>query len=245
MNVKKHASGDINTHGGGEIPPCTGLTPDALPEVQKSVLAENSQTGVSTRNALAGSTLKTIKRKPQEVPHWYALRATYGREKKAYNYLVDKNVKAFYPTITTTKVVKGKRKSVEVSRIPNILFAYGTEKEIKSFVYDKVNLPYLRFYYHHVHQGTQCVKHPLVIPTHQIDSLKIICNSRAEDIMLSPFCIEKFKIGQSVRVIEGEFCGVQGIVARYHGQQRVAVIIDGLLTIATAYIPNAFLEKLK
>lgn len=48
MNVKKHASGDINTHGGGEIPPCTGLTPDALPEVQKPVLAENSQTGVST-----------------------------------------------------------------------------------------------------------------------------------------------------------------------------------------------------
>ena len=50
MDVKKHASGDINTHGGGEPPPCTGLTPDALPEVQKSVLAENSQTGVSTRN---------------------------------------------------------------------------------------------------------------------------------------------------------------------------------------------------
>lgn len=50
MDVKKHASGDINTHGGGETPPCTGLTPDALLEVQKSVLAENTQTGVSTRN---------------------------------------------------------------------------------------------------------------------------------------------------------------------------------------------------
>lgn len=55
MNVKKHASGDINTHGGGEIPPCTGLTPDALPEVQKPVLAENSQTGVSIRSALSES----------------------------------------------------------------------------------------------------------------------------------------------------------------------------------------------
>lgn len=62
MNVKKHASGDINTHGGGEIPPCTGLTPDALPEVQKPVLAENSQTGVSTRNALSESDDKPVKR---------------------------------------------------------------------------------------------------------------------------------------------------------------------------------------
>lgn len=36
---------------GGIIPPCTGLTPDALPEVQKPVSAENSHTGVSPRNA--------------------------------------------------------------------------------------------------------------------------------------------------------------------------------------------------
>lgn len=55
MDVKKHASIDDNTNGGGETPPCTGLTPDALPEVQKSVLAENSQTGVSTRNTLSGT----------------------------------------------------------------------------------------------------------------------------------------------------------------------------------------------
>ena len=39
------------------------------------------------------------------------------------------------------------------------------------------------------------------------------------------------------------FKGVVGKVARYHGQQRVAVIIDGLLTIASAYVPTAFLEK--
>ena len=81
MKFADNASIDDNTHGGGEIPPCTGLTPDALPEVQEPVLAENPQTGVSTRNALSDRTLKTIKRKPKEVPHWYALRVTYGREK--------------------------------------------------------------------------------------------------------------------------------------------------------------------
>ena len=55
MSVTERALGDVNTHGGGEIPPSTGLTPDALPEVQKPILAENSHTGVSTRNALSGS----------------------------------------------------------------------------------------------------------------------------------------------------------------------------------------------
>lgn len=243
MNVNEHTSGDIDTHGGGERPPCTGLTPDVLPEVQKPVLAENSQTGVSTRNALSGSTLKTIKRKPKDIPHWYALRVTYGREKKAYDYLVGKHVEAYYPTITTIKIVDGKRKSVEESRLPNIFFARGTEEEIKSFVYDNVNLPHLRFYYRHFHEGVRVVKEPLIVPDYQIESLKIICASEAEDIIFVPSDVNKFKKGQTVRIIDGAFKGVIGKVARYHGQQRVAVIIDGLLTIASAYVPSAFLEE--
>lgn len=242
MNVNEHTSGDIDTHGGGERPPSTGLTPDVLPEVQKPVLAENSQTGVSTRNALSGSTLKTIKLKPKDIPHWYALRVTYGREKKAYDYLVGKHVEAYYPTITTIKIVDGKRKSVEESRLPNIFFARGTEEEIKSFVYDNVNLPHLRFYYRHFHEGARVVKEPLIVPDYQIESLKIICASEAEDIILVPSDVHKFKKGQTVRIIDGAFKGVIGKVARYHGQQRVAVIIDGLLTIASAYVPSAFLK---
>ena len=200
MKIADNASIDDNTHGGGEIPPRTGLTPDALPEVQEPVLAENSQTGVSTRNALSGTDdkpseetkptltiprcergrangstpLKTIKRKPKEVPHWYALRVTYGREKKAYDYLVGKHVEAYYPTIKTVKEVDGKRKTVEESHLPNIFFARGTEEEIKSFVYDNVNLPHLRFYYRHTHEGARLIKEPLIVPDYQIEGLKII-----------------------------------------------------------------------
>ena len=273
MKFADNASIDDNTHGGGEIPPCTGLTPDALPEVQEPVLAENSQTGVSTRNALPGTDdkpsgeakpaltiprceggrangstdgsapLKTIKRKPKEVPHWYALRVTYGREKKAYDYLVGKHVEAYYPTIKTVKEVDGKRKTVEESRLPNIFFARGTEEEIKSFVYDNVNLPYLRFYYRHTHEGARLIKEPLIVPDYQIEGLKIICASEAEDVIIVPPEIQKFQAGQTVRVIDGVFKGVVGKVARYHGQQRVAIIIDGLMTIASAYVPSAFLEE--
>ena len=245
MKIADNASIDDNTHGGGEIPPCTGLAPDALPEVQELFLAENSQTGVSTRNALPGSIIKTIKRKPKNVPHWYALRVTYGREKKAYDYLVGKNVEAYYPTIKTIKEVDGKRKTVEESRLPNIFFARGTEEEIKSFVYDNVNLPYLRFYYRHTHEGARLIKEPLIVPDYQIESLKIICASEAEDVITVPPEIQKFQAGQTVRVIDGVFTGVIGKVARYHGQQRVAIIIDGLLTIASAYAPSAFLEQIK
>ena len=232
----------------GENNPSTGLTPDALPEVPQPVLAENSQTGVSTKNAQpvtdVKTPLKTIKRKPKEVPHWYALRVTYGREKKAYDYLVGKHVEAYYPTIKTVKEVDGKRKTVEESRLPNIFFARGTEEEIKSFVYDNINLPYLRFYYKHTHTGARIMKTPLIVPDNQIKSLQIICEKEGSDTLVLQEEVTKFKQGEKVKIIEGDFVGVTGIVARYHGQQRVGLVIDGLLTAVTAYIPTAFLQAI-
>ena len=242
MKIADNTSLDVNTHGGGEIPPCTGLTSDVLLEVQQPSQAKDSQTGVSTRNAPSDKVLRTIKRKPKNVPHWYALRVTYGREKKAYDYLVGKHVEAYYPTIKTVKEVDGKRVTIEESRLPNIFFARGTEEEMKSFVYDNANLPFLRFYYRHTHEGSQLVREPLIVPDHQIEGLKIICAAEAEEILLIQSDNTKFKTGQSVRVIDGSFKGVTGKVARYHGQQRVAIIIEGLLTACTAYVPSAFME---
>ena len=80
MKVDEWTSEDVHTSGGGEYPPCAGLTSNALPEVQSTMSAESSQTGVSTRNAHIASKPKA--QKEEDSPHWYALRTTYGREKK-------------------------------------------------------------------------------------------------------------------------------------------------------------------
>ena len=242
MKIDEIASPDVNTVGDGETPPSAGLTSNALPEVQ-SYVAKNSQTGVSTKNAL--STTKKSSNNPKEPQLWYALRTTYGREKKAYDYMTAKGITAFLPTVNTIKMINGKKKSVTESRLPNIFFAYGTEEEIKAYVYDNVNLPFLRFYYRHKHEGKKIEKTPMIVPTSQIDSLKIICEAEAEDIIISHTEIPKFEKGQVVRIIDGAFKGVVGRIARYQGQQRVAVVMDELVTICTAYIPSAFIETIK
>lgn len=242
MKVDEWTSEDVHTSGGGEFPPCAGLISNALPEAQSTVSAESSQTGVSTRSVHILSKSKV--QKEEEIPHWYALRTTYGREKKAYDYMTAKGITAFYPTTDTVKLIKGKRKVVTESHLPNIFFAYGTEEQLKSFVYDNVNLPFLRFYYRHVHIGRRIEKIPLIVPDYQMESLKIICASEAEDIILVPSDVEKFKTGQTVRVIEGVFKGAIGKVVRFQGQQRIGIVIDGLMTVASAYVPSAFLENI-
>lgn len=217
--------------GGGDIPPCVGVKSNALPEVQKLLLAENSDTGVTTNNV------------PSATKHWYAMRTTYGREHKAYDFIVSNGGTAFLPLIKQEKVINGKKSIIDVSRIPNIFFVYGTEDEVKTFAFDNVHLPFLRFYYESHHEGVKIIKEPLIVPDQQIQSLRILCQAEAEDIRLVPDeMIQKFKEGDSVHIIEGEFKGIVGKVARWHGQQRVAIIIDGLCVIATAYVPSAYLE---
>ena len=243
MKIDDWASDDVHTVGGGETPPCIGLTPNALPDTQRNVADVSTQVGVSTRCVL--SRCGTKRHDSKDVLHWYALRTTYGREKKAYDYLIAKGITAFLPSISVVKLVKGKRKIVNQSRLPNIFFAYGTEKQLKTFVYDNVNLPFLRFYYHYFHVGDRIEKAPLIVPDSQIESLRIICAAEAADIIVSSAAIPKFEKGQMVRIVEGTFQGVVGRVARYQGQQRVAVEVKGLLTVCTAYVPSGFIESVE
>ena len=242
---KKHtpALPNADTRRGGKNSSCAGLTSCTSPEAQSIVSAESSQTGVSTRSVHILSKSKV--QKEEEIPHWYALRTTYGREKKAYDYMTAKGITAFYPTTEVVKLIKGKRKIVIESRLPNIFFAYGTEEQLKTFVYDNVNLPFLRFYYRHVHVERRIEKVPMIVPDYQMESLKIICAADADNTIVSLVKVPKFEKGQLVRVIDGAFKGVVGRIARWHGQQRVGVCIEEIGTIATAYIPNAFIEIVK
>ena len=242
MKIDECTPEDVHTVGGGEFPPCVGLTSCALPEAQSNANIESSQTGVSTRSVHILSKSKV--QKEDEIPHWYALRTTYGREKKAYDYMTAKGITAFYPTTDTVKLIKGKRKVVTESRLPNIFFAYGTEEQLKTFVYDNVNLPFLRFYYRHAHVGRRIEKIPMIVPDYQMESLKIICAADADNTIVSLGEVPKFEKGQLVKITDGVFKGVIGRVARWQGQQRVGVVVDELVTVCTAYIPSAFLLSL-
>lgn len=190
----------------------------------------DSNSGVSTNSVMS------------PTRSWYILRTTYGQEQKAYDYIVDHGGTAYYPKISTFKTIKGVEKVVESSRIPNIFFAYGTFDEIKNFVYDNVHLPFLRFYYKHHHEGRIITKVPLIIPKQQLESLRIITEVENQDTLVYDEKIHKFEKGQLVRVIEGDFKGVVGRVARFQGQLRVGILIDDLMTVATAYVPKQFLE---
>ena len=225
-----------------DISTSIGVAPSVLPEVRSENEAKNLQSWVSTPYTPVLSSTPPYSKSLSS--HWYVLRTTYGQERKAYDYLTAKGVNAYLPIEKIYKIVQGKRKLIEKSLITNIFFAYGTEEEMQTYVYDNVNLPFLRFYYRYYHEDNERKKTPLIVPNAQMNTFRIICESEVDNIIVSTRQIPRFKRGEMARVIDGKFKGVVGRVVRYKGQQRVGIIINGLLSVATAYIPEAFLERL-
>ena len=83
---------------GGNNPSSVRLTSNTSPEVQ-SLLAENSQIGVSSDSAHSDS----------EKKQWFVLRATYGRTEKALEILQAANVETYLPMHYVVKEINGKR----------------------------------------------------------------------------------------------------------------------------------------
>lgn len=143
-----------------------GLTSSASPEVLPS---QEEQTPIQ------GYPPDMPSPKPhEEEKHWYVLRATYGRELKAKEYLDDHDIKTFLPLQKVVKRVDKRLRKSEEPLLKNIFFALGTDSSLKEYVYDNVHLPYLRFYYERFSNPDGSLsKRPLIIPDYQMESFTL------------------------------------------------------------------------
>ena len=194
---------------------------------------------MTTAETTAGSS----KGNPEkEQMAWYVLRSTFNRSQKAYDLLNSNGFQAYLPLHTVEKVVKGRLKRTMKPLIPNLLFVYSSENELKEFVKANKDTGYITLYYDHFSHSSNGTNKLLTVPAFQMDNfIKATSKANRHTMVVDPKKI-RFKSGDLVRIVEGEFIGVVGKVARVGGQSRVIVTLEGVCSIATAYIPSAFLE---
>ena len=130
--------------------------------------------------------------------------------------------------------------------VGSITYGKGVLDAVKAFVYDNVHeeTKPLRFYCIHSYEGSSLELIPMTLTEAQMRSIQRIHENLDKDVIVSSDTIQKFEKGELVRVVEGKFAGVVGRVARFRGQQRVGITINGLYTIVTAYVPKAFLKPI-
>ena len=214
---------NVETRRGEAKPPSVRVAPDTIPE------AKSSRTGVSVRYV------------PTPDKSWYVFRASYGREDKASDYIVEDGTFVYIAKRYARKTVNCKQKKVLETLIPNLLFVYTTVEKAEEYVKNTPALSYLTYYYNHFELDDNQKNPPLTVSHKEMENFIIATCNKSEHLK---FVAEEqchFKGGETVKVIDGLFKGVEGRVARVSGQQRVIVTLSQVGLVSTAYVPTAFL----
>ena len=215
---------NVETRRGEAKPPSVRVAPDTIPE------ARSSKTGVSVRYV------------PTPGKNWYVFRASYSREDKASDYIVEDGTFVYIAKRYARKSVNGKQKKVLETLIPNLLFVYTTEDKAKEYVKGTPALSYLTYYYNHFELDDDQKNPPLTVSCKEMENFIIATCNHNEHLRFVEEEQCHFKGGEKVKVIEGMFRGVEGRVARVSGQQRVIISITKVGLVSTAYVPSAFIQ---
>ena len=225
---------NVNDRRGGTNPPYDGLTSSVILEVQSHQLDENSNTGVSSLYV------------PIENYQWFVLRATYNRVEKDIDTLKKSVAYVYIPKHHVIQNKKGKKKRVLEPLLPNLVFVYSTQSHLEELFRKENDLNHLRFYRDKTKVvSQQDEKHPpVVVPYYEMLNFIRLTSVESEHIKLVEPENCHYKNGDKVLIVDGDFTGVEGRVARVAGQQRVVIEMKGVCIVATAYIPSAFLYVL-
>ncbi len=214
---------NVTSRGDEDNSPSVGLTPEAFP------VAENVENGVSVEYA------------PDPEKSWYVMRASYGREDKAFDYMVADGTYCYIAKRWVDRIVMGKRRRMLEALIPNLIFVYTTQQKAEEYT---KTTGYLTYYYNHFKLNDEQKNPPLTVPQREMENfIRTTCSHNEHILFVDPAKCH-YRSGDLVRVREGVFQGVEGKVARVAGQQRVVISLSEIGLISTAYIPTAFIEKI-
>ena len=194
----------------------------------------------------------SVENVPSANKQWFFLRVTYGRIVKAKAFIATKGIESYVPLHYKEIWKQGKRRIITEPLIPSFIFVHASAEQVDSLLQDKnikvlENRALLSYYYDHT---SHCEKAPTKNPPLVISEIAMDNFIRLTSIHnphIIPVTSEniKYKLGDEVVIIEGEFKDIHGRVTRIAGQQRVLVeLFDGCL-VATAYIPKEAMDLYK
>ena len=242
-------------HGEEALSPNGEVALDIIPE------AEITRKGVSVRYARSADS------------DWFVLRASYGREVKARDLLIEMGIYAHVAQKYEMKEISGKRKKVLISLLPNLVFAYLPRNDAEFYVkgpspsfIDKqktknadarmseasltkvIELSSLvSFYYNHFEKDEHDAEKNPPLTIMESEMVSFIRATSTKSTHLKNVDLEKcrFLDNQMVEVIKGNYIGVKGRIARVAGQQCIVVsLANGQWNISTDYIPTPFIRVL-
>lgn len=164
-----------------------------------------------------------------EKSNWYALYTKPKHEFKAKTELHSVSIECYLPTIIVTKRWSDRKKKIEEPVFKGYIFINVNEKERLIALQQSAIVSTICF------QGK-----PSIIPEWEIENLKKILSSNPEI-----FISDKIVTGTKVKIIDGPFRDVIGVVTEYKkGENYLAVSIDLLQRSVLVRLPQESIIKI-
>lgn len=141
---------------------------------------------------------------------WYVVYTFPNSEKKVHTCLVQKDMTSFLPLQKVTRQWSDRKKIVEIPLFPNYIFVYTTSHEkFKVLDIDGVSR-YITY------NGS-----PATISEKDITTIKRLIGN-------SEVVVEKYLEGDTVKIVDGPFIGLSGVVFERKGKTRFGIKIASI-----------------
>ena len=172
---------------------------------------------------------------------WFPMRVTYPREMKVKAELDRLGIESFVPMMY--KVVDGDMPQRElVPAISNLIFVRSTQERISGLKSSNKTLEPLRYM---IDQTAQQPHTIMTVPDRQMQNFIRVASKTDDSVMfLDEDCVVG-KEGKRVEIIGGAFVGVAGVIRRVKRCKRVVVEIEGVASVAIAFVPAVWLKEIE
>lgn len=175
---------------------------------------------------------------------WFPMRVTYHRELKIKKQLDQLGIENFVPMryeLVETK--QGRRKKL-VSAVHNLIFVHSTQETLTHLKMTRKECEPLRYIMKPV-VGSKNQWEIMIVPDHEMENFMRVASAQDDSVMFLDYKDFIGKEGRRVRITEGSFAGVQGIVKRIKKNKHVVVQIEGVAAVAVTFVPPSFLQPVE
>lgn len=221
-----------------------GLRKLALDQLQDRVSDEPTQSCLPSRccggmpcNGWGVEGMSMCEQEELKTMSWYALKVFYNRISKIDTILRERNIESYIPMRVVERVVAGRIVRRRHPAVSSLMFLRCSEADATEL---KSELRSLAMIY--TNRGERI---PAAISDSEMQMFIRVTSMDDAGLEYIGELEEGWTTGDRVRVTGGIFQGAEGYIKRIKGNHRLIVAIEGVIAVATSYIPSCFLEKIE
>ena len=176
---------------------------------------------------------------------WFPMRVTYQREMKVKAELDRLGIENFVPM--RYKVVESQNDGdTELRRelvpaINNLIFVRSTQERLSELKQTNEVLEPLRYMMDHTAVGEHAI---MTVADREMENFMRVASRTDDSVMFLDEETVVGKEGKRVEIMGGAFEGVTGVIRRVKRCKRVVVEIEGVASVAIAWVPAGMLREI-